>query len=221
VTRILVADDDPSVLDTVRYALEQEEFEVDTLTDGEAALAAIRTSDYDVVILNVMLPKLYGTDVLRELQGLGDTPVVLLSARDARAQRVEGLELGADDYITKPFSTQELVSRIRGIVRRRDRDQHQSPLVRRLKDLDLDFEDGAVLSAGRRIPLTQSELRLLGLLAEHPGEVVTRKEILEHLWHSDFVGDERAGDIHVSNLRRKLGPQAIETVRGRGYRLRA
>jgi two-component system OmpR family response regulator len=221
VTRILVADDDPSVLDTVRYALEQEEFEVDTVTDGEAALAAIRTSDYDVVILNVMLPKLYGTDVLRELQGLGDTPVVLLSARDARAQRVEGFELGADDYITKPFSPQELVSRIRAIVQRRELDRSYSRHVRQLKDLELDFEDGAVLSGGTRIALTQSELRLLGLLAERPGEVVSRREILEHLWHSDFVGDERAGDIHVSNLRRKLGPQAIETVRGRGYRLRA
>jgi DNA-binding response OmpR family regulator len=222
VTRILVADDDPSVLDTIRYALEREEFEVDTVTDGEAALAAARNSEYDLLILNVMLPRLFGTDVLRELEGKpAETPIVLLSARDGRAERVEGLELGADDYITKPFSPQELVSRVRAILRRQELERRRSPLVRHLKQLDLDYEEGAVVSGGERIPLTRSELRVLGLLAERPGEVVSRREIIEHLWQSEFVGDERAGDIHVSNLRRKLGSDTIETVRGEGYRIRA
>jgi DNA-binding response OmpR family regulator len=220
-TRILVADDDSSVLDTISYAFEREGYEVDTVEDGEAALAAAYSSPYDLLILNVMMPKLFGTDVVRELQFDLRTPVVLLSARDARADRIAGLELGADDYVTKPFSLEELVSRVRAILRREERGRLQAPLVRRFDGLELDYESGSVSRGGLPVLLTRSEFRLLGLLAEHPGEVVSRREILEHLWHSEFVGDERAGDIHVSNLRRKLGRATIETIRGEGYRLRA
>ena len=220
-SRILVADDDASVLDTIAYALGREGFEVDAVEDGEAALAAAQDSRYDLLILNVMMPKLFGTDLLRELQHETGTPIVLLSARDGRADRIEGLELGADDYITKPFSLQEVISRVRAILRRQELEHSHSPPVRHVGSLNMDYEDGAVVSGGRRIPLTRFEFRVLGLLADHPGEVVGRREILEHLWHSDFVGDERAADIHVSNLRRKLGPETIETVRGEGYRLRA
>jgi DNA-binding response OmpR family regulator len=221
VSRILVADDDASVLDTIAYALGREGFEVDAVEDGEAALAAAQSSQYDLLILNVMMPKLSGTDVLRELQHETGTPIVLLSARDSRTDRIEGLELGADDYITKPFSLQEVISRVRAILRRQELERQSSPPVRHLGNLDMDYEDGAVVSGGRRIPLTRFEFRVLGLLADHPGEVVGRREILEQLWHSDFVGDERAADIHVSNLRRKLGSETIETIRGEGYRLRA
>jgi DNA-binding response OmpR family regulator len=220
-TRILVADDDASVLDTISYALEREGYEVDTVADGEAALEAAYGSQYDLLILNVMMPKLFGTDVLRVLQFDRQTPVVLLSARDARADRIAGLELGADDYVTKPFSLQELVSRVRAILRREERGRLHAPLVRRVDGLELDYESGSVSRGDLAILLTRSEFRLLGLLVDHPGEVVSRREILEHLWHSEFVGDERAGDIHVSNLRRKLGTATIETVRGEGYRLRA
>jgi DNA-binding response OmpR family regulator len=219
-SRILVADDDPSVLDAVAYAFEREAFDVDTVEDGEAALAAARASDYDLLILNVMMPRLFGTDVLRELQTRSPAPIILLSARDARADRVAGLELGADDYVTKPFALDELISRVRAILRRQHRERRQVSLVRRLDSLELDYEYGTVSKGGARIALTRSEFRLLVLLADRPGEVVSRREMMEHLWQSAFVGDERAGDIHVSNLRRKLGPDAIETVRGLGYRLR-
>jgi DNA-binding response OmpR family regulator len=219
-SRILVADDDLSVLDAVAYTLEREGFDVDTVSDGEAALAAARGVSYDLLVLNVMMPKLFGTDMLRELRSARETPVVLLSARDAHADRIEGLDLGADDYITKPFSPEELTSRIRAVLRRQERDG-VSALVRHIDDLDLDYEEGVVYRAGTRIPLTRSEFRVLALLAEHHGEVVGRRELMEHLWDSTFVGGERAGDIHVSNLRRKLGSDAIETVRGEGYRLRA
>jgi DNA-binding response OmpR family regulator len=157
---------------------------------------------------------------MRELEGNGATPIILLSGRDSRAQRIEGLELGADDYITKPFSPEELVSRVRGILRRQKRDRHDAPLVRGPDDMEIDYEAGTVLHGGEHIALTRSEVRLLGLLAETPGKVITRRRIMEHLWHSTYVGDERAGDIHVSNLRRKLGWESIETVRGAGYRLR-
>jgi DNA-binding response OmpR family regulator len=218
-TRILVADDDQSVLDSIAYSLEREQFEVDTVTDGEAALAAARDDGYDLVILNVMMPRLYGTDVLRELGSAGDTPVVLLSGRDSRADRVLGLELGADDYVTKPFGLSELVSRVRAILRRRDRERRLAPLIRRLGELEIDFAADTVTRSGERVPLTRSEFRLLALLAERAGEVVTRHDIMEKLWQSPYVGIERASDIHVSNLRRKLGPAMIETIRGEGYRL--
>jgi len=218
-SRILVADDDASVLDTIGFALEREGFDVDTVEDGEAALRAARTSDYDLVILNVMMPRLFGTDVLRELQVDVETPVVLLSARDGCAERIEGLELGADDYVTKPFSMQELLSRIRGILRRQERERRHASLLRSVDGMEIDYESGTVSRGDERIVLTRSEFRLLGLLAETPGKVISRRRMMQHLWHSTHVGDERAGDIHVSNLRRKLGPESIETIRGEGYRL--
>jgi len=220
VSRVLVADDDQSVLDAIAYSLEREHFEVDTVTDGEAALAAARADGYDLVILNVMMPRMFGTDVLRELDAHADTPVLILSARDSHADRVLGLELGADDYVTKPFALSELVSRVRAILRRRERERRLAPLVRRIGELQIDFAADTVTQSGEPVPLTPSELRLLALLAERAGEVVTRREMMEHLWRGQFVGDERAGDIHVSNLRRKLGPETVETIRGEGYRLR-
>jgi DNA-binding response OmpR family regulator len=220
VNRILVADDDQSVLDAITYSLEREHFEVDTVSDGEAALTAARADGYDLVILNVMLPRMFGTDVLRQLDLHADTPVLLLSARDSRADRVLGLELGADDYVTKPFALSELVSRVRAILRRRDRERRLAPLVRRIGNLEIDFAADSVTQAGKPVPLTRSEFRLLTLLAERAGEVVTRREMMEQLWQTAYIGDERAGDIHVSNLRRKLGPETVETVRGEGYRLR-
>jgi DNA-binding response OmpR family regulator len=220
-SRILVADDDTSVLDTIAYTLEREAFEVDTVADGEAALRALRgNGGYDLAILNVMMPRLFGTDVLRELQLDNGMAVVLLSARDGRADRIEGLELGADDYITKPFSLHELVSRVRAILRRQARERRKAPLVRTVDSLVIDYEADTVARDGEQIALTRSEFRLLALLAEQAGEIVSRSEIIEHLWQSSYVGDERAGDIHVSNLRRKLGTDLIETIRGEGYRLR-
>jgi DNA-binding response OmpR family regulator len=218
-TRILVADDDPSVLEAIAYAFEREDFDVDTVEDGEAALAAAQESTYDLLILNVMMPRLYGTDVVRELQFGSRTPVVLLSGRDARADRIVGLELGADDYVTKPFSVQELVSRVRAILRREERGRPRAPLVRQIDDIELDYENGTVSQGGLPVALTRSEFRLLGLLAERKGEVVSRQAILEHLWQSEYAGDEDAGDLYVSNLRRKLGHGTIETVSGEGYRL--
>jgi two-component system response regulator RegX3 len=219
-SRIPVADDDQSILDALEYSLERAGFDVDTVTDGEAALAAARGTAYDLLILNVMMPRMFGTDVVRRLEGEATTPIVLISARDSREDRIEGLELGADDYVTKPFSPRELVSRVRAILRRQEQELHRVGLVRELPGMKLDYERGVVVRSGERIALTRSEVRLLGLLAERRGEVIGRRELMEHLWQSDWVGGERAGDIHVSNLRRKLGSDVIESVRGEGYRLR-
>ena len=219
-SRILVADDDKSVLDTIAYALEREAFEVDTVADGEAALKALRTDEYDLAILNGMMPRLYGTDVVREMQVRDGLPIVLLSARDACAERLEGLELGADDYITKPFAVQELVSRVRALLRRQAIERRKAPLVRNVDNLVIDYESSTVYREGKMVALTRSEFRVLAMFAERPGQIVSRRELMEHLWQSAYVGDERAGDIHVSNMRRKLGSELIETIRGEGYRLR-
>jgi DNA-binding response OmpR family regulator len=221
---ILVADDDPAVVDAIAHYLDGEHFELETAQDGEEALEKARATQFDVVILNVMLPRLFGTDVCRTLRAESDVPIILLSARDAEVDRVLGLELGADDYITKPFSMAELVSRVRAIVRRRELDRTIAGGILRVGDLRIDFARHQVAFDGRSVHLTRSEFRLLTLLAEQPERVFERRQIMEHLWESPYVGDERACDIHISNLRRKIEedprePERLLTVRGAGYTL--
>ena len=221
---ILVADDDPAVRDAITHSLEGDQFAVDTAEDGEEALALARSSQFDVVILNVMMPRLFGTDVCRTLRAESDVPIILLSARDGELDRVLGLELGADDYVTKPFSMAELISRVRTLLRRRELDRMAGGGVLQVGDVRIDFARHQVTVAGEQVHLTRSELRLLTLLAGESERVFTRREIMEHLWQSPYVGDERACDIHVSNLRRKLepdprNPERLITVRGVGYSL--
>jgi two-component system, OmpR family, response regulator RegX3 len=222
--RVLVADDDRAVLDAITHSLEREHFEVQRASDGEEALEKARASQFDVVILNVMMPRLFGTDVTRNLRAESDVPIILLSARDSELDRVLGLELGADDYVTKPFSMNELISRVRTILRRRELDRVAAGGIRQVGDVRLDFARHQVSIAGEAVHLTRSEFRLLALLAREPERVFTRHEIMEHLWQSPYVGDERACDIHISNLRRKLerdprNPERLVTVRGVGYTL--
>jgi two-component system response regulator RegX3 len=198
---------------------------VDEQRDGKAALEAARTTSYDIVILDVMLPGLSGTDVCRELRAESDVPIVMLTARDAEIDRVLGLELGADDYVTKPFSTAELLSRVRAILRRRELDRATgSVTVRRLGGLQIDLGRHEVLVDGERVHLTLSEFKVLSLLAEQPESIVSRRELMQHLWASEHVGDEHACEVHISNLRRKIErdptqPQRLVTVRGMGYKL--
>jgi two-component system, OmpR family, response regulator RegX3 len=223
-SRILVADDDTAVLDAIRHSLERERFDVETAENGEEALELARCSAFDVVILNVMMPKLFGTDVCRTLRAESDVPIILLSARDAELDRVLGLELGADDYVTKPFSMAELISRVRAILRRRELDRISAGGIRQVGDVRIDLGRHQVTIAGEPVHLTRSEFRLLALLAQEPERVFNRREIMEHLWQSPYVGDERAADIHISNLRRKIerdprNPDRLTTVRGVGYTL--
>jgi two-component system response regulator RegX3 len=222
--RILVADDDPAVRDAITHSLKRDQFDVVTACDGEEAIELARGAPFDAVILNVMMPRLFGTDVCRTLRAESDIPIILLSARDAELDRVLGLELGADDYVTKPFSMAELVSRIRTILRRRELDRLAAGGIRQVGDIRMDFARHQVTVAGEPIHLTRSEFRLLSLLAQEPERVFSRREIMEHLWQSPYVGDERACDIHVSNLRRKIeadprNPVRLLTVRGIGYTL--
>jgi two-component system, OmpR family, response regulator RegX3 len=223
--RILVVDDEPAIVDAVSYALEGEGYEVTSRLDGEEALTAALEEPFDLVVLDLMLPKLSGTEVCRRLRAESDIPIVMLTAKDAEVDRVLGLEIGADDYVTKPFSVAELVSRIRALLRRRELDRAGRGFAfKRVGSLTLDLTRHKVSLDGGEIQLTPSEFRLLALLAEEPERVYSRREIMQHLWESSYVGDERACDIHISNLRRKLErvpdePERILTVRGVGYTL--
>ena len=225
-TRILVVEDEESFSDALGYMLRREGFEVDEEKDGTAALEAARERPYDIVILDVMLPGMSGTDVCRELRSESDVPILMLTARDAEIDRVLGLELGADDYVTKPFSSAELLSRVRAILRRRELDRATGGgvTVRRLGGLHIDLGRHEVPVDGERVHLTLSEFKVLSLLAENPDNVVSRRELMQHLWSSEHVGDEHACEVHISNLRRKIErdasqPQRLVTVRGLGYKL--
>jgi len=222
---ILLVDDDPGLLDVVAFMLRREDFDVDEERDGTAALERARQNGYDIVILDVMLPGMSGTDVCRALRAESDVPILMLTARDAEIDRVLGLELGADDYVTKPFSTAELLSRVRAILRRRDLDRATgAATVRRLGGLQIDLGRHEVSVDGDRVHLTLSEFKVLSLLAEQPERVVSRRELMQHLWASEHVGDEHACEVHISNLRRKIEkdptqPERLVTVRGMGYKL--
>jgi DNA-binding response OmpR family regulator len=221
--RILIVDDEQTILDALAYTLRLEGFDVVEARDGAEALSAARAQVFDLVLLDVMLPGESGLDVCRTLRAESDVPIVMLTARDAEVDRVLGLELGADDYVTKPFSLPELISRIRAILRRRELDQSSSP-VRLVGGVRIDYSAHDVTVDGRPVRLTPSEFKVLALLAEQPDTVFSRRQIMEHLWDSAYVGDERAADVHVSSLRRKIErdpaqPERLLTVRGVGYKL--
>jgi DNA-binding response OmpR family regulator len=219
VSRVLVVDDEAAIRDAVSFALRSHGFDVDAVQDGEEAIDAIQGDAYEVLILDQMLPRLSGVEVCRRVRSTSDIPIIILTARDAEVDRVLGLEAGADDYVTKPFSMAELVSRVRAILRRRELDLRSRGSVLRVGALELDLARHTVTLGDERIELTPSEFRLLSLLADEPERVFSRREIMQHLWRSDFVGDERTADFHVANVRRKLGEDAVVTVRGIGYKL--
>jgi two-component system, OmpR family, response regulator RegX3 len=224
VTRVLVVDDEPAIREAVRYALEREGFAAVEATDGEAALDRAREAQFDVVILDLMLPGISGLDVCRMLRAESAVPIVMLTSRSGEVDRVVGLELGADDYVVKPFSMAELVSRVRAILRRRALDRQDEPSLLRVGGVELDRIAHRVVVDGEEKRLTTSEFRLLELLAGSPDRVFTRRDLIRHLWESEHVGNQRACDTHVVNLRRKIEadprrPQRLLTVRGVGYKL--
>jgi two-component system response regulator RegX3 len=225
-SRILVVDDEPAIRDAVSYALRTEGFEVDVTGDGEAAVEAALEGRHDVVVLDLMLPGVSGTEICRRVRVESAVPVIMLTARGAELDRVLGLEVGADDYVTKPFSMPELIGRIRAILRRRELDQSGRTGKLRVGSLELDPMRHEAHVDGEQKRLTPSEFKLLLLLAEQPERVFSRREIMQHLWDSEYVGDQRACDIHISNLRQKLErdparPERIVTIRGVGYKLAA
>jgi len=225
VTRILVVDDEPAILDAVTYSLEGEGYEVLAVSDGEAALRVAEEEAFDAVVLDVMLPRLSGSEICRRLRGQSSVPIIMLTARSSEVERVLGLEVGADDYVSKPFSMPELLARVRALLRRRELDRSEVPTNEyRVGGLKLDLRRHSATVNGALVALTRSEFKLLTLLAAAPDRVFSRRELIQHLWSSEFVGDERACDSHVVNLRRKLErdpnrPERILTVRGVGYKL--
>ncbi|HEY1510462.1 MAG TPA: response regulator transcription factor [Solirubrobacteraceae bacterium] len=223
--RILIVEDDAALQYAISRVLEKDGFAVDVVGDGEAGIDAARTIAYDVVVLDWMLPKLSGIDVCRTLRAESPVPIIMLTAKETEANRVLGLELGADDYVTKPFSSAELVSRIRSLMRRRELDLGQTHQVRSVGAILFDQARHRVQVDGQAVQLTPTEFRLLALLASDPERVFSRVEIMRHLWESAFVGDTRNVDVHVRNLRRKIEhdaarPERLVTVRGVGYQLR-
>lgn len=225
--RVLVVDDEPPIRTVVRGFLEREGFTIAEAADGPEAVEASRTFAPDVVVLDIMLPGFDGLEVLRRIRAFSDPLVIFLSARTEEVDRIVGLRVGGDDYLTKPFSPGELVARVQALVRRRrpaPADDQNG--VMRTGDLAIDPARRDVTIGEAHLDLTTLEFAVLEALARDPGVVLTRQQLLDAAWGIDFLGDEHALEVHIANLRRKLGddpgrPRYVETVRGVGYRLRA
>lgn len=220
---VLVVDDEAPIVELISGYLSREDFAVSSASDGPSAVEAVRSGSPDVVILDVMLPGLDGIEVCRQIRTFSDAYVLMLTARDEEIDRIMGLTVGADDYLVKPFSPRELVARVKALLRR------ARPSVGAAASpppgLDVDVARHAVRVDGDLVELTAIEFGLLATLARDPGVVITRGALLDRVWGPEFVADDHLVDVHVANLRRKLGddparPRFVETVRGVGYRLR-
>jgi DNA-binding response OmpR family regulator len=216
---ILIVEDDPAVRDIVQIALEREGMSVEAVGDGEAALRHFRSAGaFDLVVLDIMLPGIDGISLCQELRKTSDVPVVMLTARDGERSVVLGLEVGADDYVTKPYRLAELLARIDAVMRRAGHPSRE--LVDRAGDVHLDHASRRVAVAGEEVALTRKEFELLSMLVQAGGDIVTREVLMEAIWDTAWVGSSRTLDVHVSGLRSKLGrPGLVETVRGVGYRV--
>jgi DNA-binding response OmpR family regulator len=222
VPQVLVIDDEPNVREIVQAYLEREGFEVQTASTGTTGLQFITELEPQLIVLDVMLPGIDGIEILKRIRPLNRTPVLLLTARGEEFDRVLGLELGADDYLTKPFSPRELVARVKAILRRTGF-ENPSEIVRH-GDLQLDPSTRQVHIAGVEILLSALEFDLLRVLLVQPMRVFSRNELIHAVWGGDFPGVDRVVDVHISSLRRKLGddaerPRYLSTVRGVGYRM--
>src|SRR6266571_2778056 len=219
----LVVDDEPRIVQLVRDYLEHGGFTVLTASDGASALRTARTGRPDLVVLDLSLPGLDGLDVARSLRREGEVPIIMLTARTEESDKLVGLELGADDYLTKPFSPKELVARVRAVLRRADAASTPSEVIRVGTDVELDVPRMEARFGGRRVDLTKSEFQLLAALAREPGRVFTRAQLLDTVRGVAFESYERAIDAHVKNIRRKVEPDPrlpryLLTVFGVGYR---
>ncbi len=220
--KILVVEDEMKIARTVRLYLEQAGFQVTTVHDGALAVPAFRHERPDLIILDLLLPNVDGWEICRQIRRESGVPIIMLTARDQETDRVVGLELGADDYITKPFSPREVVARVRAVLRR-VQGTVQPPQIIRASDVVVDLERREASVAGRPLELTPAEFDLLVALASHPGQVFTRLQLLDQLQGSAYAGYERVIDQHIKNLRAKLGddahnPRYIATVYGVGYK---
>ena len=221
--RVLVVDDEPHIRTVLRGYLEAEGFEVAEAADGEAALAALRENPPDLVLLDVMLPDMDGLEVLRRLRSGSDAYVILVTARTEEVDKLVGLGVGADDYVTKPFSPREVMARVKAVLRRERGARGDEGVGLRFDGLTIDPARREVEANGALVMLSSLEFDLLAALASAPGRVFSRAQLLEHVWGYDFYGDERVVDVHIRSVRARLGddasdPHLIATVRGVGYK---
>lgn len=227
--RILVVDDEPSIVTLVKFNLENSGFQVETASDGRQAVILAKMNEYDLIVLDIMLPELDGMDVLKELRKAEvEIPVILLTAKDEELDKILGLELGADDYITKPFSPRELVARVKAILRRSTNtekkliDNNEEGMII-IGNLIIDKQKYEVKLNDELLELTPKEFELLVYLIKNQGKVLTRDQLLNSVWNYDYLGDSRIVDVHVSHLREKIeydtrNPKFIKTIRGIGYK---
>jgi two-component system response regulator RegX3 len=223
VTRVLVVEDEQSYRDPLAYLLRREGFEVGEAATGPDALAQFGQHGADIVLLDVMLPGMSGTEVCRRIRATSSVPVIMVSAKDEEVDKVVGLEIGADDYVTKPYSSRELVARIRAVLRR-GQEAEPEPASLAAGRVRMDVDRHRVTIDGAEVPLPLKEFELLETFLRNPSRVLTRQQLIDRVWGADYVGDTKTLDVHVKRLRAKLEddparPRLITTVRGLGYRL--
>lgn len=222
--KVLVVDDEPSIVTLLQFNLEQAGFQVVTAQDGLAALERIKTEEPHLVILDLMLPEMDGLEVCKTLRSENNpVPIIMLTAKDDEVDKILGLELGADDYMTKPFSPREVVARVKAIFRRMEQQGMAPPKSEQMVigELAIFPQKYEVYFQGKLVDLTPKEFELLYHLAKNRGRVLTREQLLNAIWNYDFMGDTRIVDVHISHLRDKIKPSYIKTVRGWGYKLEA
>jgi two-component system alkaline phosphatase synthesis response regulator PhoP len=222
---ILIVDDEPSIIDALQYNLEKLHYHVLIAMDGERALQVARNGHPDLIVLDLMLPGMDGIEVCRQLRMDSEVPIIMLTARDEEVDRVVGLEIGADDYVVKPFSMRELIARIKSVLRRSTQPSQSASNPLRIGEFEIDIDRHEAYWMGKKLNLSKLEFDLLAFLMRHPGQALSREQLLEHVWGYDFHGDTRVVDTAVKRLRKKLQavkPSASEmliTVRGLGYKL--
>ncbi|WP_261165929.1 response regulator transcription factor [Microbacterium sp. Marseille-Q6965] len=226
-TRVLLVEDEPDLADPLAYLLRREGFEVEIAEDGDAALAAFRERGADILLLDLMLPGMPGTEVCRQVRTTSGVPIIMLTAKDSEIDIVVGLELGADDYVTKPYSARELLARMRAVLRRAQQDE--ADLEERVLQggrVTLDIDRHTVTVDGEPISMPLKEFELLEVLMRNAGRVLTRGQLIDRVWGSDYFGDTKTLDVHIKRIRSRIEehpsePVMLVTVRGLGYRFEA
>jgi two-component system response regulator RegX3 len=223
VIQVLIVEDEESLAEPLAYLLRKEGFEATVVADGPAALAEFDRSGADIVLLDLMLPGMSGTEVCKHLRARSSVPVIMVTARDSEIDKVLGLELGADDYVTKPYSARELIARIRAVLRRGS-ESDAGDVVLEAGPVRMDIERHIVSVEGKPIPMPLKEFELLAFLMRNKGRVLTRGQLIDRVWGADYVGDTKTLDVHVKRLRSKIevdpaNPVRLVTVRGLGYKL--
>ncbi len=224
-TRILVVEDEESLSEAISFLLSKEGFEVETAATGPAAIEKFELSGADLILLDLMLPGLSGTEVCRQIRSKSSVPIIMLTAKDSEIDKVVGLELGADDYVTKPYSSRELIARIRAVLRRGEMMESNSEVgVLAVGPVRLDIDRHIITVNGLPVALPLKEFELLEFLMRNAGRVLTRIQLIDRVWGSDYVGDTKTLDVHIKRLRAKIekdpaNPEYIQTVRGMGYKM--